>query len=185
MKNKSFELPFIALRGINVVPGMVINFDVSRRKSVRAIEEVMNNAADLIEQMGQVSKETLTEEDAVTLNDYIIGVVEVLTGVVEAMETTGDATGAEGTPVSDETFGILQQNWAALTEFYNETATDYNNGVYEKNEDFEKVMNQAADILEQIQTISRDGLTEEKAVEINDTMILIQEQMAEFLGLTG
>lgn len=43
MKKKSYNLPFIALRGINVVPGMVINFDVSRRKSVRAIEEVMSN----------------------------------------------------------------------------------------------------------------------------------------------
>ena len=43
MKKKSYNLPFIALRGINVVPGMVINFDVSRRNSVRAIEEVMSN----------------------------------------------------------------------------------------------------------------------------------------------
>lgn len=149
------------------------------------IEEVMNNAADLIEQMGQVSKETLTEEDAVTLNDYIIGVVEVLTGVVEEMETTGAADGAEGTPVSDETFGILQQNWATLTDMYNQMATAYNNGEIEKNEDFEKLMNQAAEILEQIQVISRDELTEEKAVEVNDTMILIQEGLGEALGLTG
>lgn len=149
------------------------------------IEKVMNQAADLIGQMGAVSQDTLSEEDAVTLNDYIIGVVEVLTGVVEEMETTGSADGAEGTPVSDETFGILQQKWATLTEMYNQVATSYNNGEIEKNEDFEKLMNQAADILEQIQVISRDELTEEKAVEVNDTMILIQEELAEALGLTG
>lgn len=149
------------------------------------IEKVMNQAADLIGQMGAVSQDTLSEEDAVTLNDYIIGVVEVLTGVVEEMETTGAADGAEGTPVSDETFGILQQNWATLTDMYNQVATSYNNGEIEKNEDFEKLMNQAADILEQIQVISRDELTEEKAVEVNDTMILIQEELAEALGLTG
>lgn len=149
------------------------------------IEEVMNQAADLITQMGEVRQDTLSEEDAVTLNDYIIGVVEVLTGVVEEMETTGAADGAEGTPVSDETFGILQQNWATLTDMYNQMATAYNNGEIEKNEDFEKLMNQAAEILEQIQVISRDELTEEKAVEVNDTMILIQEGLGEALGLTG
>lgn len=149
------------------------------------IEEVMNQAADLIGQMGEVRQDTLSEEDAVTLNDYIIGVVEVLTSVVEEMETTGAADGAEGTPVSDETFGILQQNWATLTDMYNQMATAYNNGEIEKNEDFEKLMNQAAEILEQIQVISRDELTEEKAVEVNDTMILIQERLGEALGLTG
>lgn len=149
------------------------------------IEEVMNQAADLIGQMGEVRQDTLSEEDAVTLNDYIIGVVEVLTNVVEEMETTGAADGAEGTPVSDETFGILQQNWATLTDMYNQMATAYNNGEIEKNEDFEKLMNQAAEILEQIQVISRDELTEEKAVEVNDTMILIQERLGEALGLTG
>lgn len=149
------------------------------------IEEVMNQAADLITQMGEVRQDTLSEEDAVTLNDYIIGVVEVLTGVVEEMETTGAVDGAEGTPVSDETFGILQQNWATLTDMYNQMATAYNNGEIEKNEDFEKLMNQAAEILEQIQVISRDELTEEKAVEVNDTMILIQEGLGEALGLTG
>lgn len=149
------------------------------------IEKVMNQAADLIGQMGEVRQDTLSEEDAVTLNDYIIGVVEVLTSVVEEMETTGAADGAEGTPVSDETFGILQQNWATLTDMYNQVATAYNNGEIEKNEDFEKLMNQAAEILEQIQVISRDELTEEKAVEVNDTMILIQEGLGEALGLTG
>lgn len=149
------------------------------------IEEVMNQAADVIIQMGEIRQDALTEEDAVTLNNYIIGIVEVLTGVVEAMETTGAADGAEGTPVSDETFGILQQNWDTLSDIYNQVATAYNNGEIEKNEDFEKLMNQAMEILEQIQNISREDLTEENAVEVNNTMMLILERLGEALGLTG
>ncbi len=149
------------------------------------IESAMSQAADVIIQMGEIEQGMLTEEDAVELNDIIIGIVDGLTEVVEAMEPAG---GAEGTPVSDETFGILQENWATLTDIYNQVATAYNNGEIEKNEDFEKLMNQAADILEQIQNISRDDLTEENAVEVNETMILILQglqEALEALGLAG
>lgn len=149
------------------------------------IEEVMNQAADLITQMGEVKQDMLTEEDAVTLNNYIIGVVDVLNKVVGEMETTGDADAAGGTPISDETFAILQQNWDALSDIYNQVAVAYNNGEIEKNEDFEKLMNQAVEILEKIQNISREELTEENAVEVNNTMIMILEGLAEAAGLTG
>lgn len=75
------------------------------------IEEVMGQAADVIVQMGEIQQDALTEEDAVTLNDFIIGIVNILTEVVDAMEVSGEGAGeAEGTPISDETFGILQEN---------------------------------------------------------------------------
>lgn len=145
------------------------------------IEDVMNQAADVIVQMGEIQQDMLTEEDAVTLNDLIIGIVDVLNSVVGEMEP---AEGGEGTPVSDETFGILQENWSTLTNYYNEVATAYNNGDIEQNDDFENLMNQAADILEQIQVISRDELTEENAVAVNDTMIEILDAMQAALGVT-
>lgn len=44
-ENKKYILPFVALRGITVVPGMAIHFDVSRKKSIRAIEEAMNDVS--------------------------------------------------------------------------------------------------------------------------------------------
>lgn len=148
-----------------------------------AIEEAMNQAADVIVQMGEIEQGMLTEEKAVELNDLILGIVDGLTEVVDAMEPAEGAAGEEGTPVSDETFGILQENWSKLTDFYNEVATSYNNGEIEQNEDFEKLMNQAADILEEIQNISRDDLTEEKAVEVNEAMLLVLEGLGQALGL--
>ena len=38
---KRHNIPMIALRGMTVLPGMVVHFDVSRKKSVTALEKAM------------------------------------------------------------------------------------------------------------------------------------------------
>ena len=38
MDNQIKTLPVIALRGMTVLPGMLIHFDISREKSIRAVE---------------------------------------------------------------------------------------------------------------------------------------------------
>ena len=37
----SVILPTIALRGLTVLPGMIMHFDIGREKSVKALEEAM------------------------------------------------------------------------------------------------------------------------------------------------
>ena len=34
----SLRLPFLALRGLNVFPGLTVHFDVGRKKSIKAVE---------------------------------------------------------------------------------------------------------------------------------------------------
>ncbi|MCI5620320.1 MAG: endopeptidase La [Lachnospiraceae bacterium] len=41
MSDKKMNLPLVALRGMVLLPGMVAHFDVSRQKSIRAIEKAM------------------------------------------------------------------------------------------------------------------------------------------------
>lgn len=41
MKKETRSLPMVALRGMVIMPGMVVHFDVSREKSVAAIQEAM------------------------------------------------------------------------------------------------------------------------------------------------
>ena len=41
MTNQNIVLPAIALRGTTILPGMIVHFDVSRERSVRAIEAAM------------------------------------------------------------------------------------------------------------------------------------------------
>ncbi len=38
---KRFQLPMIALRGLTVFPGMILHFDIGRKKSIQAIEAAM------------------------------------------------------------------------------------------------------------------------------------------------
>lgn len=41
MEEKNITMPVVALRGLTVLPGMTIHFDVSREKSVKAVEKAM------------------------------------------------------------------------------------------------------------------------------------------------
>ena len=36
-------MPAVALRGMTILPGMIAHFDISREKSLKAIEEAMRN----------------------------------------------------------------------------------------------------------------------------------------------
>ena len=42
MGEKTLIIPAVALRGMTILPGMIAHFDVSRKKSLKAIEEGMN-----------------------------------------------------------------------------------------------------------------------------------------------
>ncbi len=41
MEQKVYTLPAIALRGLTVLPKMIIHFDISRDKSIAALEKAM------------------------------------------------------------------------------------------------------------------------------------------------
>ncbi len=43
MEDKTITMPVIALRGMTVLPGMMIHFDISRSKSIAAVEKAMVN----------------------------------------------------------------------------------------------------------------------------------------------
>lgn len=41
MDNKAMKMPAVALRGMVILPGMIAHFDVSREKSIHAVEQSM------------------------------------------------------------------------------------------------------------------------------------------------
>ena len=41
MEDKILTIPAVALRGMTILPGMVAHFDISRDKSLRAVEVAM------------------------------------------------------------------------------------------------------------------------------------------------
>ena len=46
MDTMIMKMPAVALRGMVILPGMVAHFDVSRAKSIKAVEEAMMRAED-------------------------------------------------------------------------------------------------------------------------------------------
>ena len=60
-KNKNIEnqsLPMIALRGIVLFPSMILNFDVGRKKSIAALEEVMKGSRTVFLSAQKISRRT-------------------------------------------------------------------------------------------------------------------------------
>lgn len=136
------------------------------------IEEAMAAAADVIEEMGEITQDTLTEEDAEVLNSAMEDILNAFADLVDGMETV-DST--DGDVVSDETFATLQENYAALTEAYNAVAELYNDDSIEANADIESALNQAYDIIEEMGTIEQTSITEEDAETLNGAMMDILE----------
>lgn len=146
------------------------------------IEEIMNQAADVITQMGEITQDTITNDDAMALNDAIGDIIDVLSIVVEGMETVD---GADAEMMSDETFAALQENYALLTEIYNTVVEMYSSDEVEANAEVEELLNEAAAIIEEMGTISQDEMTEADAEGMVEAMIAILDGLEAIAGAIG
>lgn len=72
-------LPTVALRGLTILPGMVIHFDLSREKSIEAVEQAM--LAD--QRLLVVTQKELEVEDPGLADVYEVGTVAVIKQVTK------------------------------------------------------------------------------------------------------
>lgn len=79
MKALEYEIPVIALRGMTILPGMAIHFDISRNKSIKAVEHAMGTNG-MIMLASQIDTETADPgyEDV-----YHIGTVATVKQIVK------------------------------------------------------------------------------------------------------
>ena len=75
----SQRLPVLALRGLNVFPGMTIHFDVGRKKSIRAVEEAMRNNQEVF----LVTQKDIQTDDPDQSSLYSIGTVSVVKQILK------------------------------------------------------------------------------------------------------
>ena len=79
MSDKKMNLPLVALRGMVLLPGMVAHFDVSREKSIRAIEKAMQT-----DEKGFLITQKNPEKDDPELEDlYEMGVISYVKQVIK------------------------------------------------------------------------------------------------------
>lgn len=126
------------------------------------LKTALDQAYDVIEEMGQLEQKDIPADKAEDLNDLIGNLIKVLQDV--------PTTAAAGDIVSDEDFATLQGNYNILTELYNAVATRYNSGDIQKDAELETALNQAHDIIEQLGNVKQEDLTQDKAVELNNAM---------------
>ena len=74
----SVRLPFLALRGLNVFPGMTVHFDVGRKKSMKSVEEAMRNGQEIF----LVTQKDIQVDDPGLRDLYHIGTVSVVKQVL-------------------------------------------------------------------------------------------------------
>lgn len=75
----SQRLPVLALRGLNVFPGMTIHFDVGRKKSIRAVEEAMRNDQEIF----LITQRDIRTDDPSQSDLYTVGTVSVVKQILK------------------------------------------------------------------------------------------------------
>lgn len=79
MEKTIMKIPLLALRGINVLPDMIIHFDVNRKKSVNALEEAMTNQQLIF----LVAQKDAKEDEPSTDDLYKIGTISKIKQLIK------------------------------------------------------------------------------------------------------
>ena len=99
MENTIKSLPMVALRGMTIMPEMVVHFDVSRERSVAAIQEAMAEEQKIF----LTAQKSIDTEDPKMEDVYEIGTVGTIKQIMKLPKHIVRVL------VSGETRGILKQ----------------------------------------------------------------------------
>lgn len=138
-----------------------------------AIEDIMNEAADVINQMGEITQDTITEADADTLNSAMLDILDALSNLVDGMTVAEDGSDTSAESCSDETFSALQDNYASLVEAYDAVYEAYQSDEVEQNDEIESALTQTQEVMDQMGEITQDTITEEDAYTLNDAILTL------------
>lgn len=78
MEEQIMNMPAVALRGLTILPGMIAHFDISRERSLRAVEEAMEQ----VQKIYLVTQRNVDSEDPTQEDLYQMGIVADIKQVV-------------------------------------------------------------------------------------------------------
>lgn len=99
MNREIKSLPMVALRGMTIMPEMVVHFDVSREKSIAAIQEAMTGDQKIF----LVAQRSIETDDPIQEDVYEVGTVGTIKQIMKLPKHIVRVL------VSGETRGILKQ----------------------------------------------------------------------------
>lgn len=89
----------------------------------------------------------------------------------EAVEETADDSEAADGAMSEETWSVLQDNYAAMVDAYNAVTELYSSDEIAADADIEDVLVQAEDVITQMGEIDSESVTEADAETLNSAML--------------
>ncbi|MEE1086946.1 MAG: endopeptidase La [Schaedlerella sp.] len=98
MKSERKSLPMVALRGMTVMPGMVVHFDISREKSIEAVQQAMVESQKVF----LTAQKDFEIQDPVEEELYKIGTVATIKQIIKMPQHIIRVL------VSGETRGVLK-----------------------------------------------------------------------------
>lgn len=112
------RLPAVALRGMVILPGMIAHFDISREKSIRAIEESMMGD----QQIFLIAQKDLEKENPELTDVYKIGTIAEVKQVIKLQNNIVRilVEGKERAEISDF-LDCTEYLWAEVIRFDQET----------------------------------------------------------------
>ena len=81
MKDNIVSMPMVALRGMTVIPEMVIHFDVSRARSIEAIQKAMQEKE---QQVFLVAQRELSIENPEQKDLYEVGTIATVKQIAKS-----------------------------------------------------------------------------------------------------
>lgn len=85
MEEQIMNMPAVALRGLTILPGMIAHFDISRERSLRAVEEAMEQDQKIY----LVTQRNVDSEDPTQEDLYQMGIVADIKQVVRLQNDVG------------------------------------------------------------------------------------------------
>ena len=79
MKENAITMPAVALRGMTILPGMIAHFDISREKSLKAVEASMTSGQRIF----LVTQKNVNKDDPVEEDLYSIGIAAEIKQVMK------------------------------------------------------------------------------------------------------
>ena len=79
MNEYALTMPAVALRGMTILPGMVAHFDISREKSLKAVESAMNNGQRIF----LVTQKNVEQDNPAVEDLFTIGVIAEIKQVIK------------------------------------------------------------------------------------------------------
>lgn len=142
------------------------------------VEEALSAAKDAMDQMGEITQDSITDEEAIELENLMIELNDALKTIAEGLDLYAASGAATDDTCSDENFAALQEAYEALTTYY-DIVEDYylSNDDIPQSDDVEEYLNAASGLIDEMGNITQDSISNADAEELADAMVTLADSL--------